>query len=409
MVSALRARAGLRPALRPRPTVKRSRPRRARMLPGRATPDATAAFADASPADARNYANARGLTLSNVGIGTYLGEADDQTDRAVEAAVRVAAAAGVNVVDTAINYRAQRAERSVGRALAAMAAADGGPPREAVFVSTKNGYVTHDAEAPGGFWEQVKEHYTDRGIVKEGDISSGYHCMTVRFLEDQLDRSLANTGLECIDLLYLHNAVEGQFRDVERAAFMDALASVFEMYERKRRQGRIAFYGMATWECFRAEPGAAQHLSMADAAAAASDAAGGDEHGLAFVQMPFNLHYDEALLRRTQDVGGERMCALDAARRLGIGVFASAPLMQGRLLAPGVLPEFLGIASPAARALQFVRSAPGVSAALVGQKSAAHAAENMRVMGMPPVGADEFGRLVGELVSSPPRGRQDTA
>lgn len=376
------------------------------MLAGRATPGATAAFADASPADARNYSNARGLTLSNVGIGTYLGEADEATDRAVEAAVRASVAAGVNVVDTAINYRAQRAERSVGAALAAMAAG-GGPPREAVFVSTKGGYVTHDAEAPGGFWEQVAEQYTGAGIVGEGEISSSYHCMAPRFLEDQLERSLANTGLECIDLLYLHNAVEGQHRDMRRGDLADALAAAFGLYERKRRQGRIAFYGMATWECFRAEPGSAQHLSIADAAAMAAEAAGGkgEEHGLAFVQMPFNMHYDEALLRRNQDVGGERVCALEAARRLGIGVFASAPLMQGRLLAPGVLPEFLGIERPAARALQFVRSAPGVTAALVGQKSAAHAAENLSIMETPPVGEAEFARLVGELVASPPRGQ----
>ena len=376
------------------------------MLPGRATAEATAAFADASPADARNYSNARGLTLSNVGIGTYLGEADGRTDLAVEASVKASAAAGVNVIDTAINYRAQRAERSVGRALAAMAEG-GGPPREAMFVSTKNGYVTHDAEMAGGFWEQVKGQYTDAGIVGEGDISSGYHCMTARFLEDQLERSLANTGLECIDLLYLHNAVEGQHRDMGRDALADALASAFGLYERKRRQGRIAFYGMATWECFRAEPGTAQHLSMADVAGMAAEAAGaGAEeaggHGLAFVQMPFNMHYDEALLRRSQEVGGEKVCALEAARRLGIGVFASAPLMQGRLLAPGVMPEFLGIDRPAVRALQFVRSAPGVAAALVGQKTEGHAAENLRVMEMPPLGAGEFERLVGELVSSPP-------
>ena len=397
------------------------------MLKGRATPEGTAAFADASPADARNYANVRGLTLSNVGIGTYLGEADSRTDLAVEAAVRASAAEGVNVIDTAINYRAQRAERSVGRAVAAMAAAAGGGggdgggdggggappvPREALFISTKNGYVTHDAEKPGGFWEQVKEQYTDTGIVKEGDISSGYHCMTVRFLEDQLEKSRANLGLECIDLLYLHNAVEGQMRDMGRGAFADALAAAFEMYERQRRAGRIAFYGMATWECFRAEPGSAQHMSLEDVAGMAAEASGGEPsgHGLAFIQMPFNAHYDEALLRRNQQAGGgggggggAPVSALDAAGRLGIGVFASAPLMQGRLLAPGVMPEFLGIASPAARALQLARSAPGVTAALVGQKSAEHTAENMSVMGMPPVPPGEFGSLVERLVSSSPR------
>lgn len=395
------------------------------MLRGRATTEGTAAFADASPADARNYANVRGLTLSNVGIGTYLGEADSRTDLAVEAAVRASAAEGVNVIDTAINYRAQRAERSVGRAVAAMAMAaagggggggDGGGggappvPREALFISTKNGYVTHDAEKPGGFWEQVKEQYTDTGIVREGDISSGYHCMTVRFLEDQLEKSRANLGLECIDLLYLHNAVEGQMRDMGRGAFADALAAAFEMYERQRRAGRIAFYGMATWECFRAEPGSAQHMSLEDVAGMAAEASGGEPggHGLAFIQMPFNAHYDEALLRRNQQAGGgggggASVSALEAAGRLGIGVFASAPLMQGRLLAPGVMPEFLGIASPAARALQLARSAPGVTAALVGQKSAEHTAENMSVMGMPPVPPGEFGSLVERLVSSSPR------
>ena len=383
------------------------------MIAGRATPEGTAAFADASPADARNYSNARGLTVSNVGIGTYLGEADAQTDLAVEAAVKASVGAGVNVIDTAINYRAQRAERSVGRAVEALAkeggegGSGGGPaaPREALFVSTKNGYVTHDAEAPGGFWEQVKEQYTGTGIMGEGDMSSGYHCMTVRFLEDQLERSRRNLGLECIDLLYLHNAAEGQLRDRGRGAFMDALASAFEMYERQRRAGRIAFYGMATWECFRAEPGSPQHLSLADVAGIAAEASGEGAagHGLAFVQMPLNMHYGEALLRRSQPQAGAAVSALEAARGLGIGVFASAPLMQGRLLAPGVMPEFLGIASPAARALQLVRSAPGVTAALVGQKSAGHAAENLSVMGMPPIPPAEFGPLVASLVSSPPR------
>ena len=388
------------------------------MLAGRATPEGTAAFADASPADARNYSNARGLTVSNVGIGTYLGEADAQTDLAVEAAVKASAAAGANVIDTAINYRAQRAERSVGRAVAAMDAAarkgeEGGVPREALFVSTKNGYVTHDAEAPGGFWEQVKEQYTGAGIFGEGDMSSSYHCMTARFLDDQLERSRKNLGLECIDLLYLHNAAEGQLRERGRGAFMDALASAFEAYERQRRAGRIAFYGMATWECFRAEPGSPQHLSLADVAAVAAEASGGGGedagHGLAFVQMPLNMHYGEALLRRSQPAGGgggPAVTALESARGLGIGVFASAPLMQGRLLAPGVMPEFLGIASPAARALQLVRSAPGVTAALVGQKSARHAAENMSVMQMPPIPPAEFGELVESLVSSPPRAGQ---
>ncbi len=57
--------------------------------------------------------------------------------------------------------------------------------------------------------------------------------MTVPYLEDQLNRSLKNLGLECIDLIYLHNDVEGQIKDVTREDFMKKLESVFSFYEQK--------------------------------------------------------------------------------------------------------------------------------------------------------------------------------
>ena len=38
--------------------------------------------------------------------------------------------------------------------------------------------------------------------------------MTPTYLSDQLERSLKNLGVESVDLMYLHNAVEGQIKDV---------------------------------------------------------------------------------------------------------------------------------------------------------------------------------------------------
>src|SRR5439155_23840451 len=55
--------------------------------------------------------------VSSLGNGTYLGRDDDWTDAAYTVAVRRALQLGINVVDTAINYRNQRSERAVGRAL----------------------------------------------------------------------------------------------------------------------------------------------------------------------------------------------------------------------------------------------------------------------------------------------------
>jgi diketogulonate reductase-like aldo/keto reductase len=72
----------------------------------------------------------------------------------VTAAVKQSILSGVNVVDTAINYRSQKAERSVGKAISELIQ-ENKIRRDQIFVSTKNGYVTNDADVQLGFWEFV--------------------------------------------------------------------------------------------------------------------------------------------------------------------------------------------------------------------------------------------------------------
>jgi aryl-alcohol dehydrogenase-like predicted oxidoreductase len=303
---------------------------------------------------------------------------------------------GINVVDTAINYRSQKAERSVGKAISELIE-DGKITRDEIFISSKNGYVTNDADVQLGFWEYVKEEYSQKGVIQEGDVTSGYHCMTVPYLSDQLERSLKNLGLETIDLMYLHNAVEGQIKDVSKDKFLENLKSVFELYEQKRKEGKIKFYGMATWECFRVPSDNPQYLSLEDTVNLAKQV-GGENHGFRFIQLPYNMNYDQALLAKNQTLVNEHVSILESAVRLGIGVFTSVPFMQGRLLAPGVMPEFNKL-KPSLRALQFIRSTPGVLAPLVGQKSEAHVLENLEIMKIPSMTDEEFLALVKKLTS----------
>ena len=366
------------------------------MISGFATSDGTQKFAQNSGVNQVNFNEFENLTLSNVGIGTYLGDPDSRTDELVTNAVKQSISSGINVVDTAINYRAQKAERSVGKAISELVQ-EGKILRDQIFVSSKNGYVTNDADIQLGFWEYVKKFYTDEGIVKEGDITSGYHCMTPTYLSDQLDRSLKNLDLECVDLMYLHNAIEGQIKDVSKEQFLENLKSVFELYEQKRDEGKIKFYGMATWECFRVSTDNPQYLSLEDAVNMAKKI-GGDNHGFKFIQLPFNMHYDQALLGKTQSIGGENISVLETVVKLGIGVFTSVPFMQGRLLQPGVMPDFNEL-KPSLRALQFIRSSPGVLAPLVGQKSLEHVSENLEIMKIPAMSEDEFLTLVKKLTS----------
>jgi len=366
------------------------------MISGFATYDGTKKFAQNSGVNQDNFNEFENLTLSNVGIGTYLGDADARTDELVTDAVKQSITSGLNVVDTAINYRSQKAERSVGKAISELIQ-EGKISRDQIFLSTKNGYVTNDADVQLGFWEYVKEEYTQKGVIKEGDVTSGYHCMTPTYLSDQLDRSLKNLGLECIDLMYLHNAVEGQIKDVSKEQFLENLKSVFELYEQKRDEGKIKFYGMATWECFRVPKDNSQYLSLEETVNMAKKI-GGENHGFRFIQLPFNMHYDQALLGRNQLLGSESVSILEAAVKLKIGVFTSVPLMQGRLLAPGVMPDFNEL-KPSLRALQFIRSSPGVLAPLVGQKSSDHVSENLEIMKIAPMPEDEFLTLVKKLTS----------
>lgn len=366
------------------------------MISGFATPEGTKKFAQSSGINQTNFKEFMNLTFSNVGVGTYLGDSDSKTDDLVTNAVKQSIHSGINIIDTAINYRSQKAERSVGKAIKELVD-EKVISRDQIFISTKNGYITNDADVNLGFWEYVKEEYTQKGIIKEGDISSGYHCMTLPYLSDQLDRSLKNLDLECVDLMYLHNSVEGQIKDISKDQFLENLESVFGLYEQKRDEGKIKFYGMATWECFRVPKDNSQYLSLEDTVALAKKI-GGENHGFRFIQLPFNLYYDQALLGKNQLFETKNVSILEAGVNLNVGIFTSVPLMQGRLLAPGVMPEFSNL-KPSLRALQFIRSAPGVLAPLVGQKSTEHVTENMEIMTVSSLSENEFVALVKKLTS----------
>lgn len=366
------------------------------MISGSATEEGTSNFAKNSSVDPKNYRVIQKLTLSNVGIGTYLGQPDSETDNLVKNAVKKSIISGINVIDTAINYRAQKAERSVGQAISELID-ENKITRNQVFVSTKNGYVTNDGDVKEDFWQYVKREYVSNGVIGEGDVSSGYHCMTLPYLEDQLKRSLKNLGLDCVDLLYLHNAVEGQIQDISKEQFLKNLKDVFEFYEKKRKEEKIRFYGMATWECYRTDPENPQFLSLENTLDLAKQV-GGENHGFRFIQLPYNLYLDQALMKKNQTVNGKQVSILDAANEFEIGVFTSAPLMQGKLLAPGVMPEF-GNLQPSLRALQFIRSSPGVLAPLVGHKLESHVNENLEIMKIPPIDKNEFSSLLKQLIS----------
>ncbi|HKF45355.1 MAG TPA: aldo/keto reductase [Thermoanaerobaculia bacterium] len=354
------------------------------MIKGRSTLEGTSRFAARSPAAAAHFREAIGAKLSSIGLGTYLGDEDPATDAGYEKCVAAALERGINVFDSAINYRGQRSERAIGRALAR--AIDGGRvQRDEIFVSTKGGYLPHDSEDPRDPRRYILETFVESGVAPKAEIARGGHCLSPAYLEDQIERSRANLGLETIDLYYLHN-VETQRGSVDAAAFRKRLAAAAKVLEAAARRGRIAAWGLATWDGLRVPPEHPEHVSIQEVVDIAKEAAGAGHHFSA-VQLPFNLAMAQAVAYPSQDSGGQRLPALAAAARAGLAAFGSASLLQGRLA--GDLPEEIEQTFPEAstggqRALQFSRSAPGMTVSLVGVSTPAHAADNFALSAVPP-------------------------
>lgn len=310
-----------------------------------ATPEGTARYRERF-AD-RRFSEQQGLVLSSIGIGTYLGEADEATDVSYTKAIVRAVQLGVNVIDTAANYRFQRSERSIGEALKILAN-DHGIAREELVICTKGGYLPFDGAPPRNAREYVNETFVKPGIALFQDIV-GSHCMTPSYLQNQLEQSLRNMHLECVDVYYIHNP-ESQLQYVAEQEFYARLKLAFERLEENRRQGKLAHYGVATWNGFRVPPNSPHYHSLARIVELAREV-GGEQHGFRFIQLPFNVAMPEAAT------------VVDEAQRLGVTVVTSASLLQGRI--------------PPQTAIEFVRSTPGITTALIGMSRVEHVEQNL--------------------------------
>ncbi|MGA3298954.1 MAG: aldo/keto reductase [Candidatus Acidiferrales bacterium] len=332
-----------------------------------------------------------GLVLSSIGIGTYLGEPDDSTDRAYTDAVVAAVESGINVVDSAINYRFQRSERAIGAALKDLFAK--GYSRDEIVLCTKAGFLTPDGEMPADPNSYFSREFLERGIFTADDIAAGCHCMAPGYLSDQLERSRRNLGVVTIDVFYLHNP-ETQLSEVSPEVFRARIREAFLFLESSVASKAIRAYGLATWNSFRDDPKANGYLSLKEMADIARDVAG-DDHHFRFVQLPFNIAMPEALTRPNQMIDGKLVPMVQAARALNIALITSAALLQGQLTKnlPPFIRAALGLQDNSSLALQFARSVPGLTTALVGMSNVQHVKANTQLVSVEPASREQFLKL----------------
>ena len=335
----------------------------------------------------------QGLAMSSIGLGTYLGHWDDATDKMYQDAIRRAIELGCNVIDSAINYRFQRSERAIGAALQQVFESKAAS-RDEIIIATKGGFFPFDSEPPRDARRWVIENVIEKGIARSEDIVGGSHCMSPGYLEDQLTRSLSNLGTDSIDVYYIHNP-ETQLESVTRDEFNKRIRAAFEFLEQAASDGRISLYGTATWNGYRQPAGSRGYLSLEEMVKIALEV-GGEKHRFRVIQLPYNLAMPEAITEATQIVEGEPVSTLMAADRLGITAMCSASILQAKLtqsLPPFVSEALTGLSTDAQRAIQFVRSTPGVTTALVGMSQRSHVEENLGAARVPPASVDDFFKM----------------
>jgi len=346
---------------------------------GRATAEGTRRFRERSSCPDSHFHKIGDQQWSSVGIGTYLGARDEPTDRSVADAVIASVKGGINVIDTASNYRSERAEKSIGLALSQLIG-DGACSRDEVILCTKGGYLPYGAP---GFLKDVAGQVGD---VTEHDMVGNSHCMHPDYLEWQMDRSFENLGLESIDVYYLHNP-ESQAGNVDKDVFEQRILDAFRMLEGAVNAGKIGAYGIASWNAFRLPTDNPAYMSLQKAKSLARRAANGEQDHFRFIQLPVNLGALEGLRTANQTVGKDNFPAVRAALALGIRAISSGSIGQAKIpKLPENLRQELGEGlNDYQRALQFTRSAPAVATALVGMKQPEHVRQNLDVCKIAPL------------------------
>jgi diketogulonate reductase-like aldo/keto reductase len=206
------------------------------LIPGHATEDGTLRFSKRNTEEVHNL-NFRSLynsdlKISSIGIGTYIGPPDDITDFYMYNAIKsVVMSGGINIIDTAINYRYMKSEKTIGKALKSLIDKYD-YKRDEFIVCSKIGFVPEDAST-GKRSHSFVQHLVENNKLEMDDIifdekNRPVHCIHPEYLKEQLNLSLNNLNLSTLDVMYLHNVYETQGAVVNEENFEKRLGKAFE-------------------------------------------------------------------------------------------------------------------------------------------------------------------------------------
>ena len=351
----------------------------------RATSSATYQFAKKFSHYKDFYARSNDLIFSKLGLGTFSKEPykdENYVFHYIEG-VKQAIRSGINLIDTASNYRYTQSEKEIGEALKELFEADE-VSREELIICSKGGFIPLSYPFPENPYVWIEENILQKGLAAKKEIELDQHCMSPDFLEESCRASLGRLGLKTLDIYYLHNP-EMQLKRLGKKAFYEEIEKIFARFEMLRQEGLFHYYGVATWNAFLLDDTQDEHISLEKLVAIAQKA-GGKEHGFKYIQAPFNLAKTHAYTLQSQEVKSEACTLIQAASKLGIDMIGSSSLLQMNLFKKSFSPEVgfvldkeMILKNDIQLALQFARSTRGVLSSLFASKVPVHIKENVEI------------------------------
>ncbi|MDD5406619.1 MAG: aldo/keto reductase [Sulfurovaceae bacterium] len=341
------------------------------------------------------YAQHRNLLFSKLGLGTFRPEPYKEENYlfSFEEPLSKAILNGINHIDTASNYRYGQSEKEIGKVLASLS---NKVDRKSLIIASKGGFIPLDFPFPSNPYAWIDEHIISSGLATKDDIELDQHCMTPDFLEWSCKRSLANLGIDKLDIYYLHNPEMHLIR-LGQDTFYKNIYSIFERFETLADEGLFANYGVAVWNAFITDT--IEHISLEKLVSIAREV-GGQNHRFAYIQTPFNLAKTNIYTQETQSINGDKCTLIQAAHRLGIGVITSSSLLQMHLFKKSfaaeigvVLDESMTLENDIQLALQFVRSTPGIVSSLFSTRWQDHVEQNCKIATISPAKNSKYDLL----------------
>lgn len=325
-----------------------------------------------------NKSKSTEYSLSSIGCGTYLGKPNKEVDLQYKKAIKFAVSNGINIIDTAINYRGMRSELVVSEIIKELIE-EKIINRSEVVIATKGGFLPADYTKINETIDlstQLKsdrEQFVNKEIAPFCKLSKAKlqkilergNAIEEEVIEHLLNKSLNNLGIETIDIYYLHNPEETKLA-LGEDSFYKELYKTFLLLEEKVNQGVLKYYGIATYFGFIVDKSNGKYLSLEKIIEVAKKA-GGDNNHFKFIQLPLNKAMQDAAIKKNQTIKGHELSIVDAAFTEKINILTNVSLNQGKEFKKYTFDEMI----------QYLITNEKIGSSMIGMKNISNVEKNL--------------------------------